>query len=206
MKKQDDNELDYNIVFNDEIASDDFVDDDDDEREIIDNSDLQESCKNALDSNNDTATGENFYSNYFNHKVTHCDCEDENCEECHEEDKCEHERVKNCRHTHSSLDSCSCGHEHQNLEDYMCSNEDEYDKAREENLKRKLSKYKEFEFDDETDFTCELDPNKICDNCGICLDSINTDKDGYTEIKIDKIDKSGTSLDELYKMYGLDDD
>ena len=100
-----------------------------------------------------------------------------------------------------------CGaDDHHASEENSYTNEDEYNRVREENLKQKLSKYKEFEFDDETDFTCELDPNKICDNCGMCLDSINTDKDGYAEIKIDKIDKSGTSLDELYKMYGLDDD
>lgn len=31
---------------------------------------------------------------------------------------------------------------------------------------------------------CDLDPNKICDNCGKCIDS-ETD---YAEIKIDKIE------------------
>ena len=54
---------------------------------------------------------------------------------------------------------------------------------------------------------CCLDERKICDNCGKCLDFYNTDAQGYVQIGIDKIDStSGLSLDDLYKMYGLDDD
>ena len=59
---------------------------------------------------------------------------------------------------------------------------------------------------DEEDLYCDLDPNKICDNCMMCLDSYNTDEKGFVQIPIDKIDKSNLSLDELYKMYGLDED
>ena len=201
MKKQDDNELDYNIVFNDEIIDDDIVDEESDKAE---DDDSQEICENVVSSNNGTSTSDNFYSNYFNHKTTHCDCENENCGECADDgNECAGD---DCCHIHNHNESCMCGADHHASEDNSYTNEEEYNRVREEKLKQKLSKYKEFEFDDETDFTCELDPNKICDNCGMCLDSINTDKDGYAEIKIDKIDKSGTSLDELYKMYGLDDD
>lgn len=201
MKKQDDNELDYNIVFNDEIIDDDIVDEESDKAE---DDDSQEICENVVSSNNGTSTVDNFYSNYFNHKTAHCDCENEHCEECaDDENECAED---DCCHTHNHNESCICGADDHTSEDNSYTNEEEYNRVREEKLKQKLSKYKEFEFDDETDFTCELDPNKICDNCGMCLDSINTDKDGYAEIKIDKIDKSGTSLDELYKMYGLDDD
>ena len=58
----------------------------------------------------------------------------------------------------------------------------------------------------EEDLYCDLDPNKICDNCMMCLDTFNTDEKGYVQIPIEKIDKSNLSLDELYKMYGLDDE
>ena len=54
---------------------------------------------------------------------------------------------------------------------------------------------------------CDLDDTKICDNCGKCLDIYNTDEKGFVQIGIDKIDStSGLSLDDLYKMYGLDDE
>ena len=47
-------------------------------------------------------------------------------------------------------------------------------------------KYKDFiEDDDVVDDTCDLDPNKICDNCGKCIE---TDVN-YKIIKIDKIIK-----------------
>ena len=49
------------------------------------------------------------------------------------------------KHSHH----CSCGHDH----------EHEADKSQ-----NKL-KYKDFEFDDNTDHSCDLDPTKICDNC-----------------------------------------
>ena len=47
-------------------------------------------------------------------------------------------------------------------------------------------KYKEYIEEDETvDDTCDLDPTKICDNCGKCIETdIN-----YKIIKIDKIIK-----------------
>lgn len=56
---------------------------------------------------------------------------------------------------------------------------------------------------------CDLDPNKICDNCGACITEYNTNEKGFVEIPIDKIDMTsgeGVSLDDFYKMYGLDDD
>lgn len=59
---------------------------------------------------------------------------------------------------------------------------------------------------EEEDLYCDLDPSKICDNCMLCLDSFNTDKEGFVQIKVDKIDKSNLNLDDLYKMYGLDDE
>ena len=58
----------------------------------------------------------------------------------------------------------------------------------------------------EEDLYCDLEPGKICDNCMMCLDAFNTDEKGYVQIPIEKIDKSNLSLDELYKMYGLDED
>lgn len=53
---------------------------------------------------------------------------------------------------------------------------------------------------------CDIDPDKICDNCGKCLDTYNTDDKGYVSIKIDKIIQKDPTLEELYKEYGLDDD
>lgn len=47
-------------------------------------------------------------------------------------------------------------------------------------------KYKNYIDNEETDDdTCDLDPNKICDNCGKCIE---TDVN-YKIIKIDKIIK-----------------
>ena len=56
------------------------------------------------------------------------------------------------------------------------------------------------------DFICDIDPNKICDNCMKCLNSYNTDKEGFVQIKIDNVDTSKTTLEDLYKLYGLDDE
>ena len=55
---------------------------------------------------------------------------------------------------------------------------------------------------------CDLDPTKICDNCGACISEYNTNEKGFVEIPIDKIDMTAgePSLDDFYKMYGLDDD
>ncbi len=55
---------------------------------------------------------------------------------------------------------------------------------------------------------CDLDPNKICDNCGACLDQYNTNEKGFIEIPIDKIDTTGAepTLDDFYKSMGLDDE
>lgn len=59
--------------------------------------------------------------------------------------------------------------------------------------------------DDEDDM-CDLDPTKVCDNCCRCLDTFNTDEKGYVKINIDKVEKDGLSVEQLYEMYGLDDD
>ena len=60
---------------------------------------------------------------------------------------------------------------------------------------------------------CDLEPTKYCDNCGKCLDSYNTDEKGFVSIKVDKVITDGeeqnannVSLEDLYKMYGLDGD
>ena len=55
---------------------------------------------------------------------------------------------------------------------------------------------------------CDLDPSKICDNCGKCLDTYNTNEKGFIEIPIDRIDMSGgePSLEDFYKQMGLDDE
>lgn len=57
------------------------------------------------------------------------------------------------------------------------------------------------------DLVCDLDPNKICDNCMKCIDVFNTDEKGYVSIGIDGVDtSSGLTLQDLYKMYGLDEE
>lgn len=55
---------------------------------------------------------------------------------------------------------------------------------------------------------CDLDPSKICDNCGACISEYNTNEKGFVEIPIDKIDMTGgePSLEDFYKMYGLEDE
>ncbi len=58
----------------------------------------------------------------------------------------------------------------------------------------------------EDDYMCDLDPTKICDNCCKCLDTFNTDEKGYVKIGIDKIDNNGLTVEELYEMYGLNDE
>lgn len=44
---------------------------------------------------------------------------------------------------------------------------------------------KKVELESEEDDTCDLDPNKICDNCGKCIE----DNSNYKIIKITKIIK-----------------
>lgn len=58
----------------------------------------------------------------------------------------------------------------------------------------------------EEDLYCDIDPSKICDNCCQCLDQFNTDEQGYVQIKVDKIDTSKNTLQDFYKMYGIDDE
>ena len=85
---------------------------------------------------------------------------------------------KNDVHNHCHHEGCDCEHHH-NLEDT-----------------------------DIEDLVCDLDPTKICDNCGACISEYNTNEKGFVEIPIDKIDMTAgePSLEDFYKMYGLDDD
>ena len=55
---------------------------------------------------------------------------------------------------------------------------------------------------------CDIDPTKIFDNWGKCLNEYNTNSKGYVEIPIDKIEMSDAniSLDDFYKEMGLDKD
>ena len=189
MKNKDD-ELDYNIVFNDEIYYDSFNEDDEDDD--CEGEDCEDRCS------------------CHHHEKNIDECEDEDCG-C-----CNHANKNECSGGESGEHFCDCdnmGHKDSNLNirnetknnlgnDSLTQEEFE----RKRKLKLKLSKYKDFQFDDETDFTCELDPTKQCDNCGKCLEIINTDEKGYAKIDIDKIDKSNVSIEQLYKMYGLDDD
>lgn len=138
-----------------------------------------------------------------------CEC---NMHASHSEE-CNHDDLDDCEccnHNHNSSNCIEKSHHHlDNFDNKTFElNEQQADCNHLGNGKRnkKLSKYADFEFDDETDFTCELDPSKMCDNCGKCLDSFNTDAEGYAQIKIDKVDTSNIALDDLYKMYGLDDD
>ena len=67
--------------------------------------------------------------------------------------------------------------------------------------------HEEVESENIDDFVCDLDDSKICDNCMKCLDILNTDSKGYVSIGIDGVDQaSGLTLNDLYKMYGLDDE
>lgn len=78
---------------------------------------------------------------------------------------------------HNHHHHCDCGHDHEQWE---------------ENI---------------DDLICDLDDSKICDNCMKCLNSFNTDEKGYVSIGIDGVDdKTGLTLNDLYKMYGLDDE
>ncbi len=219
--EKDDDFLDYNIVFNDELEQDDLV---------------QENEEN-LSKGNQTDGGE-FYYNYFNPKLTNAesddslneagfsehDCDDDECN-CHEHDDCDCGEDGCDWHSHGNSECNEEGCKHHNHAENFDKGDDVHQLAPSnveqlkfghtesncENLdvrnkNKKLSKYADFEFDDETDFTCELDPSKMCDNCGKCLETYNTDAEGYAQIKIDKVDTSNIALDDLYKMYGLDDD
>ena len=91
------------------------------------------------------------------------------------------ENKKNLTKKHQH-DHCECGHEHHNH-----SHEEEI-----ENI---------------DDLICDLDPSKICDNCMKCITTYNTDSKGYVSIGIDSVDANqNLTLNDLYKMYGLDDE
>lgn len=116
----------------------------------------------------------------------------------------------NEEHNHDDCDCEEC-HNHEHLFD---SDEHNHTHSCFKNIKEKEVKKQDYpmydldeDFDENEDYYCDLDPTKICDNCGKCLDTYNTDENGYIKIPIDKIETdSDVSLDELYKMYGLDDD
>lgn len=128
-----------------------------------------------------------------------CDCGDDcHCDEnnrCNEDCDCNNgtkERKNNvcecgeecdCDDDEDETHNCDCG-EDCDCGDYCDCDED----------------------DSEDDDSCDVYPDKICDNCGKCLDLIET-KDGFAKIKIDKIEVSeDVTLDQLYKMYGLDEE
>lgn len=112
-----------------------------------------------------------------------------------------HEEYCDCSDTH-----CNCEHEHHHCD---CNHEHEHTKTPFKigspcvlDPDKKCNGCKEC-------LMCDLDPNKICNNCGKCIDFFNTDEKGYVSIKVDKVitdaDES-TSLDDLLKQYGLDDE
>ena len=55
---------------------------------------------------------------------------------------------------------------------------------------------------------CDLDPSKICDNCGACISEYNTNEKGFVEIPIDKIDITAgdATLEDFYSAMGLEDE
>lgn len=116
----------------------------------------------------------------------HCNCNNE-----HHHHDCE------CEHHHHEHD-CDClEHEHNNQSLFKIGSPCVLDPS------KKCNGCKEC-------LICDLDPDKICDNCGKCLDTYNTDEKGFVSVKIDKIitdiSDDETSLEALYKQYGLDDE
>ena len=111
-------------------------------------------------------------------------CHDHQDCDCHDHDECCYD------------DSCDCSHNH------------------EHNNKPKLVKMCVIEEGKRCNRCgacdmCDLDPEKICDNCGKCLDSYNTNEKGFLTVPIDKIimgENSEDELNQLLALYGLDDD
>jgi len=67
--------------------------------------------------------------------------------------------------------------------------------------------HKQEEIESIDDLICDLDPSKICDNCMKCINTFNTDDKGYVSIGIDGVNSNeNLTLNDLYKMYGLDDE
>ena len=92
------------------------------------------------------------------------------------------ENKKNATNKHHTHEHCECGHEH-------------HEHSRDE------------EIENIDDLICDLDPSKICDNCMKCINTFNTDAKGYVSIGIDGVDSNkNITLNDLYKMYGLDDE
>ena len=121
-----------------------------------------------------------------------CECDDD-CEcGCHDGAECDCECDDDCEcgcHDGAECDcecddDCKCGC-HENAHHAQDCDCDDYDCG---------------------DDTCDLDPTKICDNCGQCLEFVNVDEKGYASIGIDGVSVEGVTLDDLYHMYGLDKD
>ena len=88
----------------------------------------------------------------------------------------ENNELRKNKHSHHH---CDCGHDHEHEENI-------------ENI---------------DDLICDLDPSKICDNCMKCINTFNTDSKGYVSIGIDSGDANqNLTLNDLYRMYGLDDE
>lgn len=139
----------------------------------------------------------NTSNNTSNHKKheQNCDCEHHHNHDC----GCEHE------HCH---DDCCCGHEHETVANKSAK----YGYL--ENVGTKdHPKYVRMCVLEEGELCsgcgacdiCDLDPKKICDNCGKCIDTIATNDKGYVEIPAKLIMEEGDqSLGDLLAAYGLD--
>ena len=110
--------------------------------------------------------------------------------------------------THDAFNSLKHNHSH-HKEECECGCSHKHNDAHNSNAKQDYKMYDlDEDFDENEDYFCDIDPSKICDNCGKCLNYYNTDKKGYIEIPIDKVDTSNSnvSLEDLLKLYGFDDD
>lgn len=135
-----------------------------------------------------------------------CSCGDEykdknlQCTCSNDEDNNSH---CNCSNVEDSNSHCNCSNDEDSNSHCNCSNdEDNNSHCNCSNNPEEIDDY------DETDDICDLDSTKICDNCCLCLDQYKTDDKGFVKINIDgvQIDKDKMSLEELYKLYGLDED
>ena len=105
-------------------------------------------------------------------------------EEFFDDEECDYDSDCECHHgEHNHAEECHHHHHHEHKHNHSDTEDEE-----------------------EEDNTCDLDPTKICNNCGACLNFANMDEKGYASILIDQIDTDNVSLDELYEMYGLDQD
>lgn len=135
------------------------------------------------------------------------DC-DETCA-CHSKEE-GHNKEKNCcEHSHNHCDcgcedeeeSCNCNHHH--------SHEHSHEKCVHGHHEKACILY-----DDRPNCIhcgecemCDLDPNKVCDNCGKCLEEygLPMDEKGFYNFEA-VLDKDSMSLEDMYTAYGLEDE